>query len=157
MAYEKLDRALRQLKTDRERAEASENAQKKASAEARIRFSHIKSTVIGPIFNEVTARVAAEGFFAETVDEQNDSSGPISLNLNISEDDEFNRKGNLQVRFDLEEYTCEIGKSTMAKAASTNQLVFGDKHYKLDEMTEDRVREITEQFVLDLIDGKLVY
>ena len=70
MAYEKLDRALRQLKTDRERAEASENAQKKASAEARIRFSHIKSTVIGPIFNEVTARVAAEGFFAETVDEQ---------------------------------------------------------------------------------------
>ena len=29
MAYEKLDRAFRQLKTDRERAEASENAQKK--------------------------------------------------------------------------------------------------------------------------------
>ena len=157
MAYEKLDRALRQLKTDRERAEASENAQKKASAEARIRFSHIKSTVIGPIFNEVTARVAAEGFFAETVDEQTDSSGPISLNLNISEDDGLNRQGNLQVRFDSEENTCEFGKSTMAKTASTNQLVFGDRHYKLDEMTEDRVRETAEQFALDLIDGKLVY
>ena len=76
MAYERLDQALRQLKIDRERAEATENRRKKASAEAEIRFARIKSAVIGPIFNEVVARLVAEGFFGESVEEQND--GPIS-------------------------------------------------------------------------------
>ena len=81
MAYERLDQALRQLKTDRERAEATESQRKKkADAEAGIRFAQIKSAVIGPIFNEVVARLVAEGFFGETVDEQNDASGPISRN-----------------------------------------------------------------------------
>ena len=93
MAYERLDEALRQLKTDRERAEATENQQKKAGAEAIIRFARIKSAVIGPIFGEVVARLAAEGFFGETVDKQNDGSGPISLNVNLSEDDGLSRQG----------------------------------------------------------------
>ena len=70
------------LKTDRERAEATENQRKKAGAEAEIRFARIKSGVVGPIFNEVVARLVAEGFFGETVEEQNDASGPISLNVN---------------------------------------------------------------------------
>ena len=65
MAYEKLDLALRQLKADRERAEATKNRQKKADEEATIRFARIKSTVVGPIFDEIVARLAAEGFFAE--------------------------------------------------------------------------------------------
>jgi hypothetical protein len=157
MAYEKLDQALRQLKIDRERAEESENAQRRAGEQARIRFSQIKSTVVGPIFDEVVARVVAQGFFAEAVDEQNDASGPISLNLNLSEDDEFSRKGSFQVRFDPNQSTCEFGKSTMAKMAPTNQLIFGDRHFQLDELTEDLVREIAEQFVLDLIAGKLIH
>ena len=42
MAYERLDTALRQLKADRERAEAAENQRKEAAAEARIRFARIK-------------------------------------------------------------------------------------------------------------------
>ncbi len=50
MAYERLDEALRQLKTDRERKEATENQRKKASAEARFQFARIKSAVIEPIF-----------------------------------------------------------------------------------------------------------
>ena len=62
MAYERLDQALRQLKTDRERAEATENQRKKACAEARIRFARIKSAVIGPIFNEVVARLSGRRF-----------------------------------------------------------------------------------------------
>ena len=157
MAYEKLDQALRRLKLDRERAEAAENQQKKTAAEARIRFLQIKSTVVSPIFDEVVARLAAEGFFAETAYDQNDASGPISLNVNLSEDDGFPRQGSLQVRFDPDESACEFGKSTMAKTASTNQLIFGDRHCKLGEMTEDRVRETAEQFVLDLIDGKLFH
>ena len=99
MAYERLDEALRQLKADRERAEAAENRRKEAVAEARIRFARIKSGVIGPIFDEVVARLAAEGFFGETVDEQNEASGPISLNVNLSEDEGFSRQGSLQVRF----------------------------------------------------------
>ena len=103
MAYERLDEALRQLKTDRERAEATENQQKKAGAEAIIRFARIKSAVIGPIFDEVVARLAAEGFFGETVDKQNDASGPISLNVNLSEDDGLSRQGTLQVRFNSDE------------------------------------------------------
>jgi hypothetical protein len=41
--------------------------EKKAGAEAEIRFARIKSAVIGPIFNEVVARLVAEGFFGETV------------------------------------------------------------------------------------------
>src|SRR5216684_6369802 len=136
MAYERLDQALRQLKTDRERAEAIENQRKKACAEARIRFARIKSAVIGPIFNEVVARLVAEGFFGETVEEQNDASGPISLNVNLSEDEGFARQGSLQVRFHPDTYTCEFGKSTMAKTSSTNQIVFDDSCHNLDEMTE---------------------
>jgi len=149
MAYERLDEALRQLKTDRERAEATENQQKKAGAEAIIRFARIKSAVIGPIFDEVVARLAAEGFFGETVDKQNDASGPISLNVNLSEDDGLSRQGTLQVRFGSDEHTCEFGKSTTANNASTIQIVFDSTHH----MTEDLVREIAEQFVLDLIAG----
>jgi multidrug efflux pump subunit AcrA (membrane-fusion protein) len=155
IAYEKLDQALRQLKTDRERAEVNEAQQKKAGEEARIRFARIKSTVVGPIFDEVVARLAAEGFFAETLDEQNDASGPISLNVNLSGDDGFNRQGSLQVRYDPDEYKCEFGKSTMAKTASTNQMVFRDRHRQFDEMTKALVRETAEQFVLDLIAEKL--
>ena len=151
MAYER--QALRQLKTDRERAEATENQQKKAGAEAIIRFARIKSAVIGPIFDEVVARLAAEGFFGETVDKQNDASGPISLNVNLSEDDGLSRQGTLQVRFNSDEHTCEFGKSTTANNASTIQIVFDDKHHKFEEMTEDLVRETAEQFVLDLIAG----
>jgi hypothetical protein len=115
MAYERLDEALRQLKTDRERVEATENQRKEAAAEARIRFARIKSGVIGPIFNEVVARVAAEGFFGETVDEQNDASAPISLNVNLSENEEFTRQGSLQVRFDPDKYTCELERRRWLK------------------------------------------
>ena len=39
----------------------------------------------------------------------------------------------------------------MAKTASTNQMVFGDRLRQFDEMTEELVRETAEQFVLDLI------
>ena len=154
MAYEKLDQALRQLKTDRECAEAAKNQQEKIVAEAGIRFAQIKSAMVGPIFDEVVARLGAEGFFAETVDQQNDPSGAISLNVNLSEDDGFSRQGSLQVRFDPDEYNCEFGKSTMSKTASTNQMVFGDRHRTFDEMTEELVRNTAEQFVLDLIAGE---
>jgi len=43
----------------------------------------------------------------------------------------------------------------MAKSASTNQIVFDDVYYTFDEMTEELVRNNAEQFVLDLIAGKL--
>jgi hypothetical protein len=43
----------------------------------------------------------------------------------------------------------------MAKASSTSQIVFDAIHRKIDEMTEELVRETAEQFVLDLIAGKL--
>jgi hypothetical protein len=88
------------------------------------------------------------------LDEQSDVSGPISLNVNLSEDDGSNRQGSLQVRFDPDEYKCEFGKSAMAKTASTNQMVFGDRLRQFDEMTEELVRETAEQFVLDLIGGE---
>ena len=155
MAYERLNEALRQLKTDRERREATEKRQIEACTEARMRFVRIKSAVIEPIFNEVVALVAAEGFFGETVDGPNDGSAPISLNVNLSEDDGLSRQGTLQVRFDSDKYTCEFGKSTMARTSSTNQIVFDDRHHKFEEMTEDLIREKAEQFVLDLIAGKL--
>ena len=93
MAYEKLDEALRQLKTDRERAEVTENQRIRADEKARIRFARIKSAVIGPVFDEVVARLAEEGFFGETVDEPSDASGPISLDVNLSEDDGPSRQG----------------------------------------------------------------
>jgi hypothetical protein len=98
MAYERLDEALRQLKADRERAEATENQRKKASAEASIRFARIKTAEIAPIFKEVVARIMAEGFFGEMVEEQNDASAP---DVNLSEDEEFSRQGRLQVRCGL--------------------------------------------------------
>jgi hypothetical protein len=58
-------KALRQLKTDRERAEVNEAEQKKAGEEARIRFARIKSTVVGPVFDEVVARLN-DASFAKT-------------------------------------------------------------------------------------------
>ena len=157
MAYERLDEALRQLKTDREREEATEKQHKKAVEEARMRFAQLKFAVIGPIFNEVVAHLAAEGFFGETADEQSDASDPISLNVNLSEDEGFSRQGTLQVRFDLDKYGCEFGKSTMSKTSSTNQIVFDSDHHNLDEMTVELVREKAEQFVLDLIAENLLH
>jgi hypothetical protein len=65
MAYERLAEALRQLRTDREREEATEKQQKRAGEEARMRFAQIKSAVIGPIFYEVVAHLVAEGFFGK--------------------------------------------------------------------------------------------
>ena len=118
MAYERLGEALRQLKTDREREEATEKQQKREGEEARMRFAQIKTAVIGPIFNEIVAHLVAEGFFGEMVNEQSDASDPISLNVNLSEDEGFSRQGTFQVRFDLDKYRCEFGKSTMAKASS---------------------------------------
>jgi hypothetical protein len=157
MAYERLDEALRQLKTDREREEATEKQQKREGEEARMRFAQIKSAVIGPIFNEIVAHLVAEGFFGEMVDEQSDASDPISLNVNLSEDEEFSRQGTFQIRFDIDKYRCEFGKSTMAKTSSTNQIVFDDERHNLNEMTMELVREKAEQFVLDLITGKLFH
>jgi hypothetical protein len=155
MAYERLDEALRQLKTDREREEATEKQQKRADEDARMRFAQIKSAVIRPIFNEVVVHLEAEGFFGETVDEQSDASDPISLKVNLSDDEGFSHQGTLQVRFDLDKYGCEFGESTMAKTSSTNQLVFDNDHYNLDEMKMEVVRKKAEQFVIDLIAGKL--
>jgi multidrug efflux pump subunit AcrA (membrane-fusion protein) len=100
MAYERLDEALRQLKTDRERAEATAKQRQEAGAEAKIRFARIKSGVIGPIFDEVVARLVAEGFFGEVVDDHNDGSGPISLNVNLSDEEGVSQQGSLQVRYD---------------------------------------------------------
>src|SRR6202048_5524884 len=74
MTYERRNEARRQLKTDRERQEATEKQRIEAATEARMRFARIKSAVIEPIFNEVIALVAAEGFFGETVDGRTDRS-----------------------------------------------------------------------------------
>jgi len=93
----------------------------------------------------------AEGFFGETVDEQNDASGPISLDVNLSEDDGPSRQGRLQVRFDLDKHTCGFGKSTSLRPHQRPQIIFDNRHYKFDEVTEELVRETAEQFVLDLI------
>jgi hypothetical protein len=155
MAYGRLDEALRQLKTDREREEATEKQQKREGEEARMRFVQIKTAVIGPIFGEIAGHLLAEGFFGEMVDEQSDASDPISLNVNLSEDEGFSRQGTFQIRFDIDKYRCEFGKSTMAKTSSTNQIIFDDERHNLDEMTMELVREKAEQFVLDLIAGKL--
>jgi hypothetical protein len=57
------------------------------------------------------------------VDEQSDASDPISLNVDLSEDEGFSRQGILQVRFDLDKYGCKFGKSTTANTSSTSQLV----------------------------------
>jgi hypothetical protein len=43
----------------------------------------------------------------------------------------------------------------MAKTSSTNQIAFGNDHHSLEEMTMELAREKAEQFVLDLIAGKL--
>jgi hypothetical protein len=155
MAYERLDKALAQLKTDRERKEASERQRMQADAEAGVRFLRIKSAVIEPIFNEVVARVTAEGFFGETVDEQANGFAQVSLNVNLSEDEGSTRQGSLQVRFNPDKYTCEFGRSTMAKASSTIQFIFDGRPYKLKEITEEMVRDKAEQFALDLITEKL--
>jgi hypothetical protein len=43
----------------------------------------------------------------------------------------------------------------MAKESSTSQIIFDAIHHQIDEMTEELVGETAEQFVLDLISGKL--
>ena len=66
----------------------------------------------------------------------------------------FDRQGSFQVWVNPDQNTCSFGKSTMAKAAATNQIVFDDIHRTRDEITEQLVRNKAEQFVLDLIAGK---
>ncbi len=119
-----------------------------------MRFAQIKSAVIGPVFNEVVTHLVAEGFFGETVDQLSDASDPISLNVDLSEDEGFSRQGTFQVRFDLDKYGCEFGKSTLAQTSPTNQMVFDNRYYNLDEITMELVSEKAEQFVLDLISEK---
>jgi chaperonin GroEL (HSP60 family) len=72
-----------EVKERKDRVEDGMHATKAAVEEGVV----AKSAVIGPVFDEVVARLVAEGFFAETVDEQSDASGPISLDVNLSEDD----------------------------------------------------------------------
>ena len=70
---------------------------------------------------------------------------------------DFSRQGTFQIRFDIDKYSCEFGKSTMAKTSSTSQIVFDDERHNLEEMTMDLVGEKAEQFVLDLIAGTLFH
>ena len=91
------------------------------------------------------------------MDDQNDASAQISLYVYLSEDERFTRRGNLQVRCYSDKFTCEFGSPTMGKRSSTSQVVFDGGHHNCDEMTEEMVREIAEQFVLDVIAGKLVH
>jgi hypothetical protein len=45
----------------------------------------------------------------------------------------------------------------MAKTSSTSQLVFDNDHHALEEITVELIREEAEQFVLDLIAGKVFH
>jgi hypothetical protein len=71
---------------------------------------------MGPVhlnaIRRLSSLLAAEGFFGETVDEQSDASDPISLDVNLSEDDGPSRQGLLQIRFNSDKRTCEFGRST---------------------------------------------
>jgi hypothetical protein len=43
----------------------------------------------------------------------------------------------------------------MVKESSTSQIIFDPIHHQIDDMTEELVRETAEQFMLDLIAGRL--
>src|SRR5579859_1360858 len=111
MAYERLDAALEQLRSTRETQRAVEEQKKQAALQAATEFARIKAEVVGPVFIEITARLAARGFSGEILDQMSDPISPISLIVDLSDNDRPTQAESLRIVFDEKKGICGFDRA----------------------------------------------
>ena len=63
--------------------------------------------------------------------------------------------GRAASRYGLIQINIHVNLATMVQTSPTTQIIFDESNLEFEEITEELVREKAEQFVLDLIAGKL--
>jgi hypothetical protein len=147
MAFEQLEAALLRLKQDRLKKEAAEARRRSADTAATEQFALIKSSVIAPIFNKAATLLTDDDFFAEIIDQEDDTTHSIALKVDLSTDNDIGPKGSLICRLEQDLKTCQFGMTI----TQNTEPVFDGKSFKLRELTEEVVARMTEQFLVDLI------
>jgi hypothetical protein len=149
MAYERLDEVLKRLKDSRDTQKAIEEQKRQAALEAAMEFARIKAEVVCPVFIEITARLAASGFSGEILDQTSDPISPISLIVDLSDDDRPSQKESLRIVFDQEKGMCGFDRAKgSTRDIQTNLL---GRQYSVDEISEDLVSEKAEEMVALLV------
>jgi hypothetical protein len=149
MAYERLDEVLKRLKDSRDTQKAIEEQKKQAALQAAMEFARIKAEVVGPVFIEITARLAAEGFSGEILDQMSDPISPISLIVDLSDDDRSSQKESLRIVFDQEKGMCGFDRAKgSTRDIQTNIL---GRQYSIDEINEDLVYDKAEEMIAMLV------
>ena len=149
MAYERLDEALGRLRHTRDTQRAVEEQKRQAALKAATEFARIKAEVIGPVFAEITAHLAACGFSGEITDRMSDETSPIALIVDLSDDDCLSQKESLRIVFDQEKGLCGFDRAKgSTRDIQTNSL---GRQYSIDEINEDIVYEKAEELIATLV------
>ena len=112
-------------------------------------FARIKAEVIGPVFAEISAHLAAQGFSGEIIDQMGDETSPISLIVDLSDDDRSSQKESLRIVFDQEKGTCGFDRAKgSTRDIQTNLL---GRQYDINEINGDLVSEKAEELTATLV------
>src|SRR6266702_5354742 len=92
-------------------------------------------------------QASRRGLIRRNTDQENDTTGSISLKVDLSTENVPGPQGSLICRLDEDLQTCQFGKAITRDI----EPVFDEKSYKLREITEEIAYRATEKFLLDLI------
>jgi hypothetical protein len=149
MTYERLDEVIGRLKSTRDTQNAAEGKKVQAALQAATEFARIKARVISPVFIEITAHLAAQGFSGDILDRVNDPTGPISLIVDFSDENHNSQKESISIVFDQEKGMCGFHRSRgYARDIQTN--IMGNL-YEVGEISGDLVHEKVEEFIETLV------
>jgi hypothetical protein len=139
----------RPVKEQPRRAESCRGTKKLAALHAAMEFARIKAEVVGPVFIEITAHLAAKWFSGEILDQMSDPTSPISLIVDLSDDDRPSQKESLRVVFDQQKGMCGFDRAEgSTRDIQTNIL---GRQYSIDEIDENLVYEEAEELIYTLI------
>lgn len=147
MAFEQLEAALLRLKRERREKEAVEARRRNADIAAAEQFALIKVNILTPVFNKAVSLLTDDDLFAEIIDQKDDTIHSITLKIDLSTDNDIGPKGNLICRLEENFKTCQFGMAII----QDTQPLFGEKHFKLRDLTEEVAVRMVEQFLVDLI------
>jgi hypothetical protein len=148
MTYERLDEVLKRKDT-RDTQKAIEEQKRQAALQAAMEFARIKAEIVNPVFIEITAHLAAEGFSGEVLDQMSDPISPISLIVDLSGDDRSSQKESLRIVFDQEKGMCGFDRAKgSTRDIPTNTL---GRQYSIDEISEDLMYEKAEEMIALLV------
>ncbi len=92
-------------------------------------------------------QASRRGLIRRNTDQENDTTGSISLKVDLSTENLPGPQGSLICRLDEDLQTCQFGKAMTRNI----EPVFTEKSYKLWEITEEIAYRTTQEFLLDLI------